>query len=220
MKRILFIIFLLCSFMLCAGQRDTIKKVLYTTSFQFKDGIYLNIEQLKHNNPIPKLRLITDVNHDDNDFFKEIVKFNIISFYDDYGIKQEIPTDEVWGYCNNNGVYINYSDDFNRINVIGSVCHFVAFTKVYRSKFNDPFYDINSMGYTSYQSNELREYFFDFETGKVMDLSVENVTIILRRNNKLFNEYYNLNKRKKRQLMYFYLRKYDEITPLYLDVNK
>ena len=48
------------------------------------------------------------------------------------------------------------------------------------------------------------------------DQAKDLVETILKRNNKLYEEFMSLSKRKKRQLMFYYVRKYNEATPLYL----
>ena len=45
--------------------------VKYTPDFRFKDGIYLNFEQVKNNSPIPKAKLLTSVDYNDREFFKK-----------------------------------------------------------------------------------------------------------------------------------------------------
>jgi len=215
--KIVFSIFFYFSFyFIVVAQSDTTNKELYTNDYKFNEGIYISFEQVKLNKPIPKVRLITQLSIDNDDFFEEVVKFDKIYFFDDYGIKQEISIENIWGYCKNNALYINCNNEFNRITIIGSVFHFVANTKVYHDRFSDPFYDYNSLGFSSYQTTELREYIFDFETGKIMDFSIESVETILKRKNNLYDEFMSLSKRKKRQLMFYYIRKYNEATPLYL----
>ena len=46
--------------------------VKYTPEFKFKDGIYLNFEQVKANTPIPKSKLLTSVDYNDREFFKKV----------------------------------------------------------------------------------------------------------------------------------------------------
>ena len=64
--------------------------VKYSPDFKFKDGIYLNFEQVKFNNPIPKAKLLTSVDYNDREFFKRILEMDKIYFYDNLGVRQEI----------------------------------------------------------------------------------------------------------------------------------
>jgi hypothetical protein len=47
--------------------------VKYTPDFRFKDGIYVNFDQVKSNSPIPKAKLLTSTDYNDKEFFKKIL---------------------------------------------------------------------------------------------------------------------------------------------------
>ncbi len=64
--------------------------VKYTPDFRFKDGIYLNFDQVKMNNPIPKAKLLTSADYNDKEFFKDLMESDKIYFYDNMGIRQEV----------------------------------------------------------------------------------------------------------------------------------
>ena len=72
--------------------------VKYTPDFRFKDGIYLNFEQVKNNSPIPKAKLLTSVDYNDREFFKKLLEMDKIYFYDDMGVRQEVAKSNIWGY--------------------------------------------------------------------------------------------------------------------------
>ena len=69
------------------------------------------------------------------------------------------------------------------------------------------------------QSKEMRQFFLDFETGQVIEYGINNFMTILMRDKDLYDEYIQLNKRKKRQMMFLYLRKFNEKHPLFLPVD-
>ena len=48
--------------------------VKFTPDFRFKDGIYLNFDQVKANNPIPKARLLTSTDYNDREFFRKLLE--------------------------------------------------------------------------------------------------------------------------------------------------
>lgn len=83
-RNITTVLFLLyCSFLF--GQTDTTRLVKYTHDFRFKDGIFLDFDQVKINDPIPKSRLLTPVDFNDKEFFRKVLTKDVIYFYDDYG---------------------------------------------------------------------------------------------------------------------------------------
>jgi hypothetical protein len=214
--------------------------VKYTPDFRFKDGIYLNFDQVRLNSPIPKAKLLTSLDYNDREFFKKIMENDKIYFYDDMGVRKEIAKNTIWGYARNGVLNIQIQENFNRITFVGNICHFVADITTYDSHYyNSPYgyYDPYSSpyGYSSYynpynsyyspyrQSNvgrtELKQYLIDFESGKIMDFDVTNTELLLMKDNELYEEYVQLSRKKKKELMFVYIRKFNEKNPLYIPVE-
>jgi hypothetical protein len=216
--------------------------VKYSPDFRFNDGIYLNFDQVKLNKPIPKAKLLTSVDYNDREFFKKVLEMDKIYFYDNIGVRQEIEKNTIWGYARNGVLYIQIQDNFNRITFVGSICHFVADVTTYDSRnsspygYYDPYY--SPYGYGSYYSpygsyyspyspyrqsnmsrNELKQYLIDFESGKVMEFDIENTELLLMKDNALYDEYVKLPRKKKKDLMFVYIRKFNDKNPLYIPVE-
>ena len=66
--------------------------------------------------------------------------------------------------------------------------------------------------------NELKQYLIDFESGKVLEFDVSNTELLLMKDDKLYEEYVQLSRKKKKELMFVYIRKFNENNPLYLPV--
>ncbi len=111
----------------------------YTPGFKFEEGLFLNFEQVKQNRPIAKSQIITTVPYDDPDFYDLILKEKKLELYDNLGTKQEIGTKNIWGYSRNGVLYVNVNEDFYRITIVGSICHFVASLTTY-SNYGSPYY--------------------------------------------------------------------------------
>ena len=246
MLKILKIFFLISLFSQCMpfvglfGQ-DKEGMVKYTPEFRFMDGIYLNFEQVKMNSPIPKAKLLTSVDYNDREFFKKIFEMEKIYFYDNMGVRQEVAKNSIWGYARNGVLYVQIQEGFNRITFVGSICHFVADITTYDSRYYnspygyyDPYY--SPYGYSNYYNpyspyyspyrqsnmsrNELKQYIIDFESGKVLEFDVENTELLLMKDNQLYEEYVQLSRKKKKELMFVYIRKFNEKNPLYIPVEK
>jgi hypothetical protein len=211
------------------AQVDSAGLVRYTPEFRFEDGIYLTFEQLKNNNPIPKSRLITDVDYSDRDFFETVMESRNIYFYDQFGMRQQIKTADIWGFSRNGVPFIAMDDGYYRITVVGSICHFVATVTTYDTRYHDPYY-YNPYYYNSYNryggyypstysSSEMRQYILDFETGNLMEYEVSSLEVMLMRDPELHYEYSQLRRKKKRQLKFLYLRKFNERNPIFIPVQ-
>jgi hypothetical protein len=212
--------------------------VKYTPQFKFNDGIYLNFDQVKMNSPIPKAKLLTSIDYNDREFFKKILSGDKIYFYDNMGVRQEIAKNTIWGYSRNGVLYVQVQENFNRITFVGSICHFVADITTYDSRsyyspygYYDPYYSPYSYSnyynpydpyYSPYRSNmshnEIKQYIIDFESGKILEFDVDNTELLLMKDNKLYDEYVQLSKSKRKDLMFVYIRKFNEDNPLYLPV--
>jgi len=218
--------------------------VKYTPDFRFKDGIYLNFDQIKQNSPVPKAKLLTSTDYNDKEFFKKLFESENLYFYDGMGIRQEVPKKDIWGYARNGVIYIQVQENFNRITFVGTICHFVADVTTYDSRYYnspyggyyDPYSYYSPYGYGNYYSpyssysspygrssaarSELRQYLIDFETGKILEFNLESTLLLLMKDPVLYEEYVQLSRKKKKELMFVYIRKFNENNPLYIPVNQ
>ena len=233
---VLIMTFLFSRFSVLGQEKEGMVK--FTPDFKFTDGIYLNFDQVKANKPIPKAKLLTSADYNDREFFNKVFSSDKIYFYDEIGVRQEVEKNNIWGFARNGVVYVLVQGNFNRITFFGNICHFVADVTTYDSRYNyyspygyyDPYYSYPySYGsyypYGSYYSpyrqqslarNELKQYIIDFETGKILEFSVENVEILLMKDPSVYDEYVQLPRKKKKELMFVYIRKFNEKNPLYL----
>ncbi len=215
--------------------------VKFTPDFRFRDGIYLNFDQVKENAPIPKAKILTSMDYNDREFFKKLLESDKIYYYDGMGIRQEIPVNTIWGYSRNGVLYIQIQENYTRITFVGSICHFVADVTTLDSRYSgypyggyyDPYYYPYSYGsyypYGSYYSpysrnnmtrNEIKQYLIDFETGKILEFNLESTELLLMKDAALYEEYMKLPRKKKKDLMFVYIRKFNEQNPLYIPENK
>ena len=224
-----------------AAQSDSLPNMIkYTTEFKFKEGFYLDFEQVRNNKPIPKSRILTSIDYTSKTFFDQVTEAKTITYFDDLGNSQEIETNKFWGYCKNGILYINIGGSFNRITIIGNICHFVANITTYSNRYNSPYgyspygygypysyypyggYSPYGYGYPygygspNYRTTELKQFIIDFNTGKVMEYDNKNVKMLLMTDPELHDEFSRLRTKKQQQLRFMYIRKFNERNPLYV----
>ena len=68
--------------------------------------------------------------------------------------------------------------------------------------------------------NEIRQYLIDFETGKILEFNLESTLLLLMKDAALYEEFVQLPRKKKKELMFVYIRKFNEKNPLYIPVNQ
>lgn len=214
----------LATFIVGHSQIDSSKLVEYSPNFKFKEGFYLNSDQLKKNSPLPKSRIITTFDQDDPNFFEDILKKDKLFFFDAVGNKNELKTKNIWGYSRNGFIYIKMDDGFFRITLFGAICHFVASQTSYSSNYNSPYYSNYYYDpyrpYSSTQQNtEVKQYLFDFINGRVLDYTEESISVLLMEDPELHDEYMMLRRKKRKQMRFMYIRKFNEKHKLYFPQN-
>ncbi len=209
MYRLFLVVFLFCSIALRA--QPVQDSVMHAPGFQFREGIYLSFDQFRANRPVPVSRIISEYDSTALDYLRKIVSTKTIRFMNDAGAEEEISPGKLWGFSENNSVYIRFNGDFNKVVVIGSLCHFTAMYTTYMS--TGP----TTMGgpSTGTPVQSLQQYMLDMRTGQVSDFVLPNVETLLQRDPALYKEFMEIKKRKRKKLVFFYLRKYNERNPLY-----
>ncbi len=228
MRTLLIIIPFIFGSHLVNAQQDSLNRVKYTPEFRFTDGLYLNFSQVKTNNPIPPTRIISRNDPGDFNFFRDLVENKSISYFDGFGAQKEISTEKIWGFCQEGKLFINYNDEFNRIPIIGQACHFISDVTVIDT-YSDPYYyDRYDNFYNPYyhrpynrtsRSREMRQYIMRFETGEILSYNRESILVVLMEDPELYEEYNSLRKRKQSDLMFFFLRRFNEKHPIYVSVH-
>lgn len=190
------------------------KKIQYDRDFVFREGVYLSFQDFVNNNPIPVSKIVFNSNKGDKDFLKYVLDKPSFTYIDGLSKEVEYKTDEAWGYCSNSVIYINYGTDFNRVTIIGSICHFVA-TIPTRIGVSDPFYYNQPFGNREQYTYVTEQLIMDMESGKVMQFNVANMEALLSRDEALSKEFIALKKKQKRDSTFIYLRKYNEKHPVF-----
>jgi hypothetical protein len=183
----------------------------YTAGFKFTDGLYTDFESFRHNKPILKSAIVSGFDHNEIDFLRKIVATKSITYKDNAGMEREINPSGLWGFCENNSVYIHYNGDFNKIVVMGSICHFTAMYTTYLS--TGP--GVGGTVGAGAPVESVQQYVLDMQTGKVLDFILPNMEELYKRDDALYKEFMAMKKNKRRKLMFFYLRKYNERHTVY-----
>lgn len=182
----------------------------YGTNFRFADGIFLSFEQFRANKPIPKSSIISNYDKTRLDFLKMVVSYNSINYRDEKEAEQQVASDKIWGYAENGAAYIYVNNEFNRITVVGSLCHFTAYETHY-------VYAGSPVGYGSAYGTpeqQMVQLMLDMKSGNVYPFDVASMELLLKRDEALLTEFDALSKKKKKQSIFIYLRKYNEKHPL------
>jgi hypothetical protein len=188
--------------------------------FNFREGVYIVFAQLRNNQPIEKSRIISQTDFNDPQFFEQVLTNPELSYYDNNGMKQSIEVKKIWGYSKNGDIYVGINEQFCKVSYLGKICHFIVpnFRTEYETVYdpyyyNNPYYYSRGARYAN-PKTELKQFIIDFETGRVIDYTADNVIALLAKDPELYDEYAALKKKKREQLKFFYIRKFNQRNPL------
>lgn len=185
--------------------------VAYGKNFTLNEGLYLTYSDLRHNWPIPKEKINSKLDKSQLDFYSKLIEEEKITYTERDGNNETIKSSNVWGFCQNNAIYININRIFYRIPVFGAISYFVAMVPV----------TINSPGYNVFinsqpgNSTEMREFLFEFYTGKLIEYSTESLETIFSNDEELSSQFKSLSKKKKKDQSTKFIRTYNERHPIY-----
>jgi hypothetical protein len=184
--------------------------VAYSGDFRLYEGLYLGYEDFRYNWPISKEKIITKINKDQLDFYTKLIEGEFVEYYERDGSVSKVRSEKVWGYCQNNNIFINQNKKFFRIPVFGAISNFIGTVEVVNySPGYDPFMNA-PIGSTQMKTLEIRQYLFDFYTGEIMPFSAEQLEEYLKRDEAVYKEYMALSRKKKKELATKYIRMYNE----------
>ena len=212
MRKLQLIIFFVLSFNANLRAQDS---VMYSKEFRLYEGIYINYEDLRFNWPIDKEKIITNVPKEQLDFFSKLVESDIIEYKERDGSVIKIKTEKIWGYCQNNVIFINQENSFFRIPVFGAISSFIgAVAVINHSPGFDPFMNTPSNS-TAHSIKEFRPFLFDFYSGDITEFSLEKLEEYLSRDISLVSEFKQLRKKKKKEYAAKYIRLFNEKHPVF-----
>ncbi len=212
MQKFCFLIAFLICFMFVGHSQDS---VIYSRDFRLYEGIYMTYQDFRYNWPIDKEKIITNLPKDQLDFFSKLTESDIIEYKERDGSLTKIKTEKIWGYCQNNVIFINQDKNFFRIPVFGAISNFIGTVEVLSySPGYDPFMNA-PMNSTAQKTREIRQYLFDFYSGEVVQYSIEKLEEFLKRDDVLYKEFMAFNKKKKKENAFKYMRLYNEKHPVY-----
>jgi hypothetical protein len=111
----------------CAAQDA--EWVRYEGGFDMRDGVYFDFEAFRNNRPsVPVERLQDSQGVPVRDIRRLSGK---AQWVDDDGEKRVIDMFRIWGFCNNDVVYLRAGNGFYRIGLMGSLSH-VLYEYTYR----------------------------------------------------------------------------------------
>jgi hypothetical protein len=231
MKKVFKNIFFLLLVIAAKQSHAQTDSVSFTNDLILKEGIYYNYTDFRKNNPVPKETIVSNDDKTQLDFISKTLNAlkEITVAYE--GQSEKIEVKKLWGFCQNNTIYINYEGKFYRIPVFGNISNFLGTVEVYNYNNGGMYGGMGvgmGMGYGGgmmgssmpMKQRETRQFIFDFYSGDIMDYTLNNVEILISRDMKMYEEFMKLRKHKRKEMMMLYIRKYNSAHPISFPVAK
>jgi hypothetical protein len=186
------------------AQQDT-SWVLYHGGMDLRDGVYADFKSFRFNDPtVPLERL-----RDEQGLPVKDIRTSLSRLYwqPDSGARQSIRKERLWGFCQNDAIYIGAGNGFYRIGLMGSLGHMV-----YEMAYRD--WDPNMYGANTRVA--LVHQMLDMRTGEFLDFSAGGMVRALRHDPVLLEEFQALPKKQRNstEALFRFLRLYNERNPL------
>jgi len=186
--------------------------VLVPAGLNVEDAIFLTYTDFRHNKGILKEQIISSFNKEQLDFLGKSLDKETFSFQENQKTTV-VSSKSVWGFFQNKTFYVNYKGGFYRVPVFGSICYLVATVEIVGVGFYDPMLGpgIGSGG----RRQEVREFLINFYDGVITEFKMEEAELLVSRDKLLYVEFKKLNRRKQKEQIFRYIRKYNEAHPVY-----
>lgn len=205
-------LFLLLLFLqqLSFSQEDS---VVYNKDIPLSDRVFLTHEDFRKGSFIGKEAIVSTLDKNQLEFLTKVLREEKFS-YEVNGQVITLNCEDVWGYLQNNTFYVNCNGVFNRIPVFGCISYLAASVAVPvpGPGFSDPRFGMSG-GYSTREI--LKEFLLDFYDGRVYEFSMGYARGLLSRDKLLYAEYNKLSRRKQKDQVYKYIRKFNELHPIY-----
>jgi len=185
--------------------------VMLSPDARLNDGIYLSYSDFRGNRSIKKEQIISKQDKGQLEFLSKTIFEEKFSYVEN-GQTYTIESKTAWGYAQNNTLYVNFKGDFYRVPVFGSISYLVATVTVINPGFYDPRFGMSTGSGTT---KEIREFIMNFYDGFVLEFTVDLAEQLLSRDKILFEDYKKLGRRKQKEQIYGYIRKYNAQHPVY-----
>lgn len=211
MKRSLLVVFtgILSGLMPIRAQADSL-------NYQRTEGLYLDYIQFRENRPIRKHQIVTNIDTNQLDFFTKVVSQRGIQIQAKNDEVMSITPSELWGYYQNNSLYIYYENAFYKVLVLGAISYFIGTQEVtYYSGMGIgvggyPY----GMGGVPVKAREMKNFLLDYYTGKVYPFSIEQLEELFKQDEEIYKAFTQLNRRTKKKKYTYYIRLFNEKHPV------
>lgn len=185
--------------------------------------MYLDYEDFRRNRPIPIIRIVSKEKTSDDEFLKKTIKDNEkIHFFDELGLEQSVHRLSIWGFSQNNKLYVQHNGIFNTVPKLKRLSHFISYVVLTNSGFvpYGAYYSDYYPAVNARERSEMKHYFVDLSDGRIYEMSPPHLIKAFATDKALQEQYAQLDEDEEKDRMFEFLKRYNERNPLYLPNHK
>lgn len=195
----------------CLFSHSQTDSVIFNKDVRLEDRIFLTYGDFRRMTGLKKEVIISTEEKEQLEFLTKVLYEEAFSYKEGETLIKAI-SKNVWGYLQNSTFYVNYKGDFYRVPVFGSISYLVANVTVINPGFYDPRFGYSTGSTTT---KELREFLMNFYDGQIEPFTLSRAEELLSADLQLYAEYDKLSRRKKKEQIYSFLRKFNQAHPVY-----
>jgi hypothetical protein len=193
-----------------SAQSDTLGR--YSPGFKFKDGIYLGFEDFKRNCPAIPMKDLRDR------YGTSVPRIDESQglYYSLDDTLRYIDPNKIFGFSDQGKVSLGHEGNFDRLVVIGTLCHIVQ---------REIVIDYNRGGLNEFNSMPVRrevrrEYILDMRTGELSPMKPSSLDYHIADDSSIASSYAKLSQRQRKATVYSTLHAYNREYPLYFSISR
>lgn len=199
----------LAQFVLLAGSLAQAQTGDHFDGRDLRDGIYADFQAFQNNRPTVPLDQLRDAQGLPVADLRRVS--GKLQWKPDSGAQQTIDLRDIWGFCQNDVVYIGTREGFYRIGLMGALCHLVV-ERTYRDW--DPYLYGYPMGGVT--RTVLVQQLLDMRTGHYLPFNASGMDTALLHDPVLSEEFRGLPRKQRNstEALFRFLRMYNDRHPL------
>ena len=185
--------------------------VICAENCALQEGVYLSFHDFKYQNSIHKDYISSNIDKNSLDFYSKIMLQEKVMIKAANQNSSEFSPVSAWGFCQNNALYLNFNGSFYRVPMFGSISYLPATVEVITPAYYTPGYGM----YGSTRTKEIRSFLMSIRDGKIIPYSQSKAEELISDDIELYKEFNLLKKKKRKEQISRYIRKYNERHPIY-----
>lgn len=183
--------------------RDSTHEKTETRFSGINDGVYFTLSELQRNRPsITKEQLFKSFYNKSDFSLSQWANTQNLYFNDSEGLRRKVNRDSLWGYVENGTPFIFLNGKFHKFSTIGAIS---IFTESY------PTMMVGMAPVVTDAKTGVFVRMFDFTSGEMKDYNLENASLAIARDEKLFEELKSLKTQKaKKKKIYKFIERYND----------